>query len=66
MRSQLYKKAKEEIKNLSNIGFNEEQWKWYYEQGVSKKLQQMDYRERLLLEAFVRVRRAKGLIHTIQ
>ncbi len=62
MLSPVYTKAKDEIKNLSDINFNESQWQWYYEEGVKKKLDQLVERERLLLEALVRVKRAQNLI----
>lgn len=62
MLSDLYKKTKEEIKNLKDINFSDNDWQWYYENGVAKRLEKLDKPENFVIESFVHSFRAEALL----
>lgn len=66
MLSNLYLKTKEEIKNIENIAFSEEEWDWYYENAVQKRLNNLEGAEVWIIKSSIHTSRASALLKETQ
>lgn len=62
MLSDLYIKTKNEISNIKNIPFTEEEWNWYYENAVKKRLEDLSSSESFVIKSYIHTFRANALL----
>lgn len=62
--TELFYEIKGKIENLAKIPFTEETWKWYLEEGLNKRLQELEPIERHIIKQFAHSRRAVGIMRT--
>lgn len=65
MLSDLYLKTKKEISNIKNINFTEDDWQWYYENAVEKRLNDLSLAESSVIETFIHTFRANALLNQV-
>lgn len=66
MLSDLYLKTKQEVSNIENIKFSKENWDWYYDSAVEKRIKDLKGAEGWVIKSFVHVSRAKALLKETQ
>lgn len=64
--SDLYIKTKKEISNIKNIDFSEDDWNWYYENGVKKRLEDLKPSESFVIKSYIHTFRADALLKQTQ
>lgn len=62
MLSELYSKTKKEVSNIANIYFTNDQWDWFYEAAVEKRLHDLNRAEGFLIKSYVHKFRADALL----
>lgn len=60
--SKIFQETKGKIKNLEAIPFNQETWEWYVEEGLNKRLNELEPAERFIIKQLAHSRRAKGIL----
>ncbi len=65
MLSELYLKTKEQISNIHSLEFSNEEWDWFLDSAVKKRLSDLEKPESYLIQSNMHIIRAKALLKNL-